>query len=174
MGLVINERKANLQAKGKVSQPPTVNNVPIPRVHIHKYLGVQISFRKSPQPVHYVQDLCLLWLAPLQLLANRGLGAGIPVLRMFYISVIWSLFDYAAPVLIQFSATQLRPLELVQNEAMWITLGCPRIARIEVLRAELYLPSIMCRVQEITCRTVSRMLCMGSDSLKGKLTPPVS
>ncbi|MPC68526.1 hypothetical protein E2C01_062728 [Portunus trituberculatus] len=52
---------------------------------------------------------------------------------------------------------------------MQIILGCPRTAQIEVLRAELNLPSIMCRVQEITCCTVSRMLCMGSDSLKGSL-----
>ncbi|MPC97709.1 hypothetical protein E2C01_093036 [Portunus trituberculatus] len=132
-----------------------------------------MSFRKSLQAVHYVRDLCLLRLAPLWLLANRGLGAGIPVLIMFYISVIWSLIDYAAPVLIHFNATQLRPLELVQNEAMRIILGCPWTARIEVIRAELHLPSIMCRVQEITCRTISRMLCTGSDS-KGITDPPES
>ncbi|MPC79072.1 hypothetical protein E2C01_073584 [Portunus trituberculatus] len=101
-----------------------------------------MSFRKSLQAVHYVRDLCLPRLAPLWLLTNRGLGASIPVLRMFYISVIRSFIDYAAPVLIQFSATQLRPLELVQNEAIRIILGCPRTARIEVLRAELHLPRI--------------------------------
>ncbi|XP_063848254.1 uncharacterized protein LOC135093209 [Scylla paramamosain] len=171
MGLVINEYKTKFQVKGKVSRPPTVNNVPISRVHTHKYLGVQLSFRKSLHAVHYVRDLCLPRLAPLRLLANRDLGARIPVLRMFYISVVRSLINYAAPVLIQFSATQLRPMELVQNEAMRIILGCPRTARTEVLRAELYLPSIMCRIQEITCRTVGRILCTGSDSLKGSLTP---
>ena len=120
MGLVINECKTKFQTRGKVSRLPTVNDIPIPRVHTHKYLGVQMSFRKSLQAVHYVRNLCLPRLAPLRLLANRGLGAGIPVLRMFYISVIRSLIDYGAPVLIQFGATQLRPLELVQNEAMRI------------------------------------------------------
>ncbi|MPC68445.1 hypothetical protein E2C01_062647 [Portunus trituberculatus] len=90
---------------------------------------------------------------------------------MFYISVIRSFIAHATPVLIQFSATQLHPLELVQNEVMRIILGCPRTAQIEVLKAELHLPSIMCRMQEITCRTVSRILCTGSDSLKGSLTP---
>ncbi|XP_063866943.1 uncharacterized protein LOC135104011 [Scylla paramamosain] len=146
MGLVINECKTKFQAKGKVPQPPTVNNVPIPRVHTHKYLGVQLSFRKSLQAVHYVRDLCLPQLAPLRLLANRDQEAGIPVLRIFYISVVRSLIDYAASILIQFSAIQPRPLELVQNEAMRIILGCPRTARIEVLRAALHLPSIMCRI----------------------------
>ncbi|MPC98533.1 hypothetical protein E2C01_093906 [Portunus trituberculatus] len=132
-----------------------------------------MSFRKSLQAVQCVRDLCLPRLAPLRLLANMGLGAGNPVSpkSVLYISVVRSLIDYAAPVLIQFSATQLRPLELVQNEALRIILGCPRTARIEILRAELQLPSIMCRVQEITCRTVGRMLSMGPDSLKGSLTP---
>ncbi|MPC50159.1 hypothetical protein E2C01_043982 [Portunus trituberculatus] len=99
-----------------------------------------MSYRKSLQAVYYVQDLCLPRLAPLRLLANRGLGAGIPVLRMLYISVKRSLIDYAAPVLMQFNATQLRPLELVQNETMRIILGCARTALNEVLRAELHLP----------------------------------
>ncbi|MPC21775.1 hypothetical protein E2C01_014768 [Portunus trituberculatus] len=54
----------------------TTNKPLVLIVHIHKYLGVQMSFRKSLQAFHYVQDLCLPQLAPLRLLANRGLGAG--------------------------------------------------------------------------------------------------
>ncbi|MPC61817.1 hypothetical protein E2C01_055894 [Portunus trituberculatus] len=69
----------------------------------------------------------------------------------------------------QFSATQLR--HLVQNEVMKIILGCAKTARNEILRAELHLPSVICRIQKITCRTVGRMLSTGSDSLKGLLTP---
>ncbi|MPC15077.1 hypothetical protein E2C01_007860 [Portunus trituberculatus] len=84
---------------------------------------------------------------------------------MFYISVVRSLIDYASHILIWFCATQFRSLELVQNEVMRIILGCPRTARIEVLRGELHLPKIMCRIlQEITYRTVS-------DSVKGSLNP---
>ncbi|KAK4307244.1 hypothetical protein Pmani_020957, partial [Petrolisthes manimaculis] len=56
---------------------------------------------------------------------------------------------------VQFSMTQLRPLELIQNEAMRIILGCPRTAKIEVLRAELDMPSIVFRIQEIACRATS-------------------
>ncbi|MPC56580.1 hypothetical protein E2C01_050543 [Portunus trituberculatus] len=73
--------------------------------------------------------------------------------------------------LILFSATQLRPLELFQNEAMRIILGCPRTAQIKILRAELHLPSTF-KIQENTCCTVSRMLCTGSDSLKEITDPP--
>ncbi|MPC71733.1 hypothetical protein E2C01_066019 [Portunus trituberculatus] len=59
--------KQNFKLKGRSLDRPTVNNVPIPRVHIHKYLGVQMSFMKSLQAIHYVQDLCLPQLAPLWL-----------------------------------------------------------------------------------------------------------
>lgn len=69
------------------------------------------------------------------ILANRGLGVGI--LRMFYLFVIRSLFDYVTPVLVQFSTAQLCPLELIQNEAMHLILGCPRMAKIEIVWAEM-------------------------------------
>ena len=168
MGLVINESKTTFQANCRICCPPQINNVPLSRAPTHKYLGVPLSFKKSPTVAH-VRDMCLSRLAPLRVLAHGGLGAGVPVLRLFYISVIRSLIDYAAPVLVQFSASQLRPLETLQNEAMRVILGCPRTAKIEVLRAELHLPSIVCRIQELTCRTVGRMLCTGFPSLKQSL-----
>ena len=108
------------------------------------------------------KNQCLLRLAPLRVLAHRGLVVGIPVLRMFYISVIRSLIDYAAPVLVRFSDSHLRSLERIQNEAMRIILGCPKTAKIEVLRAELSLPSVVCRIHEITCRGLCRMAQRGS------------
>ena len=89
---------------------------------------------------------------------------------MFYISTVRSLIDYAAPVLVCCSPSQLKPLELIQNEAMRTILGCPRTAKLEVLRAELELPSVVCRVYEITCRTISRMICHGDTELKQALT----
>lgn len=69
-------------------------------------------------------------------------------------------------MLLQFNPNQLRPLEIIQNKAMRIILGCPATAKIEVLRKELHLPSIVCRVKEIACRTMCRMVCHGADDLK--------
>ncbi|KAK4312706.1 hypothetical protein Pmani_015891 [Petrolisthes manimaculis] len=170
MGLVINEAKTKFQSSLRVCRAPRINGVPITRVPTYKYLGVQISHKKCVQTVTHVRDICLPRLAPLRVLANSGRGVGIPILRMFYISVIRSLIDYAAIVLVQFSMTQLRPLELIQNEAMRIILGCPRTAKIEVLRAELDMPSIVFRIQEIACRATSRLLCSGAPSFKQNLT----
>ncbi|KAK4321869.1 hypothetical protein Pmani_007332 [Petrolisthes manimaculis] len=91
------------------------------------------------------------------IIAIKGNNPIVDLLNMSYNSV-------------QFSMTQLRPLELIQNEAMRIILGCPRTAKIEVLRAELDMPSIVFRIQEIACRATSLLLCSGAPSFKQNLT----
>ncbi|MPC91434.1 hypothetical protein E2C01_086471 [Portunus trituberculatus] len=115
-------------------------------------------------------------LAPLQVLAHRGYGVGIPVLRMFHISVFRALIDYAAPVLFQHSPTQLKPLEYIQNESERVILGCPKTAKLEVLRAELDLPTMVCRIHEITCCALCRMACNGASQplhfLAHRIGPP--
>ena len=49
---------------------------------------------------------------------------------------------------------------------MRIILGCATTAKIEALRRELRLPSIIWRIQEITCRTICRMVCHGASHLQ--------
>ena len=80
--------------------------------------------------------------------------------------VIRSLIDYASLVLVQFNSQQLRCLEVIQNKAMRIILGCASTTKIEVLRRELSLPSVVKRIEEITCRTVCRIVCNGTNSLQ--------
>ena len=169
MGLVINTSKTKFQTNLRVCRSPSIHSTKLDRVHSYKYLGAQISFKNPARCVEYVRSLCLPRLAPLRILSNRGLGVGVTVLRMFYISVIRSLIDYAAPVLVQCSPTQLKPLELVQNEAIRIILGCPKTAKIEVMRAELVLPSVVSRIHEITCRTVCRLIANGNITLQNAL-----
>ncbi|KAK4318942.1 hypothetical protein Pmani_010031 [Petrolisthes manimaculis] len=82
----------------------------------------------------------------------------------------YNVLNAIIAIKVQFSMTQLRPLELIQNEAMRIILGCPRTAKIEVLRAELDMPSIVFRIQEIACRATSHLLCSGAPSFKQNLT----
>lgn len=75
---------------------------------------------------------------------------------MFYSSVIRSVIDYAAPIIVQFIAVQLLSLGLIQNETICIILGCSKTVKMEVLKAELNLPIIVNRISEITCPTSSR------------------
>ena len=116
--------------------------------------------------LNYVRNACVARLKPLQVLANRGNGAGIPVLRMMYISTVRSIIDCAAPVLICYSEKELRKLENIQNQAMRIILGCPMSTRIEIMRLELNLPSIIDRVHEIVSVAVIRSVRRGEETLK--------
>ena len=97
-------------------------------------------------------------LKPLEVLANRGTGAGIPVLRMVYISTVRSIIDYASPLLVSYTENDLIPLEIIQNKTMCLILGCPRTTRIEIMRLELNLCSIVDRIQELAVSSLIRMI----------------
>lgn len=115
MNVVINDTKTTCQVNCRACYSPSrVNNVPLPRLPTHKYLGVQFRFANSLHAVAYVRNVSGTRLAPLKILVNRGLGVGLLVLGMFYVAVARSLIDYAAPVLDQFSASYLRPLETIK------------------------------------------------------------
>ena len=149
MGLVINENKSKIQSCRISENDLSFNGIELERVNTYKYLGMYIGFYKSMDELNYVRNICVARLKPLQVLANRGNGAGIPVLRMVYISTVRSIIDYAAPVLICYSEKELKKLEIIQNRAMRIILGCPMSTRIEIMRLELNLPSIIDRIHEI-------------------------
>ena len=147
MGLVINESKTKYQSRVVCNRDFSLNGQKIEKVSSYKYLGMYISFHNTKNEITYVKNICTARLKPLQVLANKGHGVGIPVLRTMYISTVRSIIDYAAPVLVHYSQKDLRPLEVVQNEAMRIVLGCPRTTRIEIMRMELNVPSINHRVK---------------------------
>ena len=94
---------------------------------------------------------------------------------MYIISTIRSIIDYAAPVLLSLLQKSLQPLEGVQNDAMRTIFGCARTTRREMIRMELYLPSIQCRIKELIISAAIRMTRRGGDALISFLnTFPVS
>lgn len=88
MGLIINEQKTKFQTKLKYYRKPIINGIKVDNAITYKYLGAKISFKKNLHCIEYVENLCASRLAPLKVLANRGSGAGVPVLRMFYIYML--------------------------------------------------------------------------------------
>ena len=166
MGLDINEHKSKIQSCMISENELSFNGSVLEKVNTYKYLGMYIGFYKSMDEFNYVRNICVSRLKPLQVLANRGNGAGIPVLRMMYISTVRSIIDYAAPVLICYSEKELKKLEIIQNQAMRIILGCPMSARIEIMRLELNLPSIIDRIHEIVSVAVVRSIRRGETILK--------
>ena len=124
-----------------------------------------ISFHSIQSTVNYVKNICKARLKPLKVLANNGCGVGIPILQTMYISIIRSIIDYAAPVLVSLPQKNLHAVEVVQNEAMRTILGCTRTTRIEIMRMELYLPSIHYRIKMLIVAAVIRMTRRGDDAL---------
>ena len=84
---------------------------------------------------------------------------------MYIISTIRSIIDYAASVLLSLLQKSLQPLEGVQNDAMRTIFGCARTTRIEMMRMELYLLSIQCRIIEVIISASIRMNRRGDDFL---------
>ncbi|XP_069977742.1 uncharacterized protein [Penaeus vannamei] len=160
LGLVINEEKTKFQSKQRGNVRLSLNDKQVEKVLTYKYLGVYIGFTASSKDaeVNHILTQCRTRLRPLRSLACRGVGAGVPLLRLIYISTIRALVDYAAPALSIACQGRLRKLETIQNEAMRIILGCQRNTRIDVMRAETGLQSIVQRVREINAIVAIRLM----------------
>ncbi|XP_068212642.1 uncharacterized protein [Palaemon carinicauda] len=158
LGLVVNESKTKYQLRIVSDKEFWLNGVKLERVTIYKYLGMYIGFGKIMDQITYVKNICTSRLKPLRVLSNRGNGVGIPILRSVYLATIRSIIDYSAPVLCSFSDKDLRPLELLQNEAMRVILGCPRTARIEIMRMELNFPHVTQRIRELAVSSIIRLI----------------
>ena len=167
LGLIINPIKTKY-----ISRPRTLPYIPrlggqvITKTDSYKYLGVQViaphlmsrNSRSTQEIVQNIKESCLERLRPLQYISKRYVGASLRVLRMMYVSLVRSMIDYASPVLSLLPPNALKPLEIVQNKAMRIILGCPMTAKVLVMRKELDLPSIHSRVTQINTILGIRLL----------------
>ena len=170
LGLVINENKTKYQSRTPNAKEFWLNGIKLQKVSTYKYLGMLVSFHNNAKnQITCVKNICTARLKPLKVLANKGNGVGVPVLRTVYLSVVRSIIDYSAPVLVSYSEKDLRPLEVIQNEAMRVVLGCPRTTRIEIMRMELNLPSIVHRIRELSAISTLRLIRRGDGYLKSAI-----
>ena len=65
------------------------------------------------------------------------------------LTLVRSVIEYASQVLSLLPPSSLQPLEIIQNKAMRIILGCHMYAKILVMRKELDIPSIHSRITQI-------------------------
>ena len=166
MGLVICNEKTKIQTQNNMQVDLLLNETKLQKVDVYKYLGIYIGYtsHSKVREISYLENACKGRLRPLKVLAWRGNGAGIPVLRAVYISTVRSVIDYAASALILYSKKHLQKLERIQNEAMRIILGCQRNTRTDIMRTELNLPSIECRIKELTIAAVLRNIWRNPNS----------
>ena len=62
---------------------------------------------------------------------------------------------------------------MVQNDSMRTILGCATTTTIEMMKMELYLPSIQCRIKELIISAAIRMTRGGDDALISLLMVPL-
>lgn len=158
MGLVICNEKTKIQTRRNEQFDLVLNHTNLEKIDVYKYLGMHIGYtsHSKVREINSLENACKGRLRPLRALAWKGNGAGIPVLRAVSISTVRSLIDYAAPILLMYSKKQIHKLEVIQNEAMRIILGCQRNVRIDIMRMELNLPSIEYRIKELAIAAALR------------------
>lgn len=164
MGLIINEEKTKFQCRSMKEEHLLINGKEIERVRSYKYLGMYIGYKADSKDaeLNHILTQCKTRLQPLKSLAWSGTGAGVPVLRMMYLTTIRSVVDYASPVLAGLGEGRLGKLEKIQNEAMRIILHCPPNAMICAMRVELSLKSLRNRIEELNITAAIRHIRSGS------------
>lgn len=151
LGFVISTRKTKAMSKVRnESKELILQNDRLEYVETYKYLGIHVGGTRSKEiETQSLITKCRTRLRPLKAMAYSNLGASVSVLRTMYIAYVRSVIDYAAPVLANYDKGRLNKLELIQNEAMRIILGCPKSTKVSNMRLELGLHSIMDRIKEL-------------------------
>ena len=119
-----------------------LNGQILENVSTYRYLGVNIS-SGNQYVLNELVQVCNQRLKLLKAIARPRFGANIRISKMLYIGYIRSIVDYAAPVLRLYSDKSFKRLEVFQNEAMRVILGCTRTTKVLNMRKELQLPSIV-------------------------------
>ena len=115
---MINENKTKYQSRKSSDLDLLLNGVKLQKVSTYKYLGMHVGFHNEKKQISYVKDICTARMKPLRVLSNYGNGVGVPILRSVYLSTVRSIIDYSAPILASYTEKDLRPLEVLQNQAM--------------------------------------------------------
>ena len=163
-GLLVSPEKSRIFSCRPPATLPefTVGGSVIPLCSQYCYLGAPVRIssalpaRRQPHPViRDLLDRLQRRLRPLQWLTNNSSGISISVARTVYVTFIRSVVDYLSPALIQLPRSALEPLEVFQNRAMRVILGCPVSTRIVNMQRELQLPSLVERIHtNVTCLAV--------------------
>lgn len=163
-GLVVSPQKSRIFSCRPPATLPefTLGDSVVPLCSQYCYLGAPVLIspalpaRRQPHPiVRDLLDRLQRRLRPLRWLTNNSSGISIPVARIVYLTFIRSVVDYLSPALIQLPRSALEPLEVFQNKALRVILGCPVPTRIVNMLKELQIPSIVERIySNVTCLTV--------------------
>ncbi|XP_076041774.1 uncharacterized protein LOC143025660 [Oratosquilla oratoria] len=134
-------------------------------VHFHIYLGIWIDDRLTfKRQANYCIGRVRARVNAMKALARREVGATFSVLRMFYMFAIRTVIDYACLVNVSLSATMMKKIECLQNEAMRIMLGAPRWTLIPNMHLETRLQPLSVRMTQLVTTFVAKVVQSPQDT----------
>ena len=149
LGLKINSNKTKTMMikDKKTHRNIIINDQQIEWVDSFIYLGVHIDSKLNfNQEVKYLRQKATARLNTMRYMTSLKGGAGLDLQKTYYNACTRSQIDFAAPVLVNLTATQKESLEVIQNNAVRLMLGAPMWTRLCNLRAEAELPSLEHRI----------------------------
>ena len=147
-GLVVNptKSKAMFFTRKKITRLPDLflNNVKIPLVTKHKFLGLYLDGPRLLWDKHitFLKDTCFSKLRIMKSLAGSDWGCDRKTLLIFYSSYIRSRLAYGIEVYSSASKSLMSTLEVVQNHALRIVTGLGRSTPIINLQLETGIKSL--------------------------------
>ena len=143
LGLKINPTKTKAMAVKDVDLGGrlTLEQQTIEWVRHHQCLGIWIDSKLSfHKQVEYLRERTSARLAPMKHITSLSGGANYHVLRTFYVHAIRPIIEYSSPALANLMDTQIRSLEVAQNNALQLILGAPMWTRLCNLQMECNIP----------------------------------
>ena len=117
----------------------TLNNVPFQWASEYKYLGVHIDDKLNFKAhVSHLENKALKRINCMKVLSSLS-GVNAHILRLFYIQAIAPVLEYGSIASTLATKTQIDRLQRIQNIAMRLILGAPKLTRIQSMSNELYM-----------------------------------
>ena len=162
-GLSINHLKTKcmLFTNKKVTAIPlSINGSNLEYVKQHRYLGVILDapwLRWEPQ-ISSLKLSCIPITNLLQSISSRHWGADRALLLKLYRVLIRSRLDYAAAFYASAAPTNLRKLNVIQNNCLRIALGCRRTTPVPSMEVEAHIPPLSVHRNELLCKYYFRLI----------------
>ena len=167
LGLKINPTRTKAMAVKDVDLGGrlTLEQQTIEWVRHHQCLGIWIDSKLSfHKQVEYLRERTSARLAPMKHITSLSGGANYHVLRTFYVHAIRPIIKYSSPALANLTDTQIRSLEVAQNNALRLILGAPMWTRLCNLQMECSIPPLYSRITALNARVIARALSQPRDA----------
>ena len=146
--------KANLKP-----EPIRLNNLEVEYVDRYKFLGLNLDSPKLTFKTHInsLKSKCTKSLSILKFLSNVKWGSDRRTLDMLYKTLVRSRMDYACHLYGNACQTDLKSLDIIQNQCLRLILGAQSTSPIVSLEVESNVPPLMLRRKYLSAKYYYRI-----------------